>query len=148
VTGEWIPVLLASSTGFGVIASLALGRLFDRFGLPVVLAAVTLTSAFSPLVFFGGFPTVVGGMLLWGLGYATQDTLLKALIVTVLPERKRNFAFGLFYGGYGLGWLVGSVVAGLLYEQSLLALVVFSAMAQLASLPFFVLAPRGGLALR
>jgi MFS family permease len=82
------------------------------------------------------------GILLWGLGYATQDTLLKALVATVLPERQRNFAFGLFYAGYGVGWLIGSVVTGLLYEHSLSAMVVFAVAAQLAALPIFAIAPR------
>jgi predicted MFS family arabinose efflux permease len=143
-TAQWIPLLLAISTGFGVIATLALGKLFDKFGLPVVLIAVLLSSVFSPFVFFGGFDLALIGIVLWGVGYATQDTLLKALIATVLPEGQRNFAFGLYYAGYGVGWLVGSIVTGLLYEQSLVAMVVFAVVAQVASLPFFVLANRFG----
>ncbi len=142
VSGSWIPVFLAIATAFGVVGSLVLGRLFDRFGLPIVLIGVVLSAAFSPLVFFGGFATALVGILLWGIGYATQDTLLKALIATVLPEERRNFAFGLYYAGYGVGWLLGSVVTGLLYERSLLALVVFAAVAQLASVPIFVVANR------
>ncbi len=74
-----------------------------------------------------------------GNRYATQDTLLKALIAEVLPEGKRNLAFGLFYTGYGAGWLIGSIVTGLLYEQSRPALVIFAIIAQLASLPLFAL---------
>jgi MFS family permease len=93
-------------------------------------------------VFFGGFSAALLGIILWGVGYATQDTLLKALVATVLPEGKRNFAFGLYYGGYGVGWLIGSVVTGLLYEQSRLALVFFAIAAQLVSVPIFVLANR------
>jgi predicted MFS family arabinose efflux permease len=142
VSGSWIPVFLALSTGFGVLVSLALGKLFDQFGLPIVLIAVLLSSAFSPFVFFGGFGAALFGILLWGIGYATQDTLLKALIATVLPEGKRNFAFGLYYAGYGGGWLIGSVVTGLLYDQSRLALVIFAASVQLASIPIFVVANR------
>ena len=75
-------------------------------------------------------------------GYATQDTLLKAIVAEVLPEGKRNFAFGLYYAGYGVGWLVGSIVAGLLYENSRAALIAFSIVVQLASVPIFVLAGR------
>jgi hypothetical protein len=70
VSGFWIPVFLALSTGFGVIVSLALGKLFDRFGLTIVLIAVLLSAAFSPLVFFGGFKLALVGILLWGIGYA------------------------------------------------------------------------------
>jgi MFS family permease len=99
-------------------------------------------SVFSPLVFFGSFWLALAGLLLWGIGYAIQDTLLKALIASVLPEGRRNLAFGLFYLGYAGGWLVGSVTIGLLYDRSRVALVVFAVVAQLASLPFFILASR------
>ena len=93
---------------------------------------------FSPLVFFGGVWWALAGLLLWGVGYAVQDTLLKVLIASVLPEGRRNYAFGLFYIGYGGGWLIGSVAAGLLYDRSRLALVVFAVAVQLASIPVFV----------
>ena len=142
VSEHWIPAFLAISTAFGVAASLALGKLYDRVGLPVVLAAVVLSALFSPLVFLGGFYVVLCGMLLWAIGYATQDTLLKAIVAGVLPEGQRNLAFGLFYAGYGVGWLVGSIATGLLYEHSLTGLIVFAMIAQLASLPVFVMASR------
>jgi MFS family permease len=139
---HWVPLVLALSTAGGVVANLALGRLFDRKGLPVVLAAVILSAAFSPLAFFGGVGVALVGMLLWGVGYATQDTLFKAIVAGLLPEGRRSLAFGLFYTGYGAGWLVGAAVAGLLYERSRLALVVFAVAIQLLSLPIFVAAVR------
>jgi len=142
VTEQWIPVLLAFSTGCGVIASLVLGKLYDRSPLPTLLVAVFLSSLFSPFAFFGGSPALLAGMVFWGIGYATQDTLFKAVVASVLPEGERNLAFGLFYTGYGVGWLIGSVVTGLLYEQSRVALVVFAVLAQLISLPLFVIAKR------
>jgi MFS family permease len=76
------------------------------------------------------------------VGYAVQDTLFKALVAGILPEKKRGLAFGLFYAGYGLGWLLGSVAVGLLYQYSHLALVVFAVAAQLCALPFFILGHR------
>src|SRR5262249_15196223 len=82
---HWIPVLLAISTAFGVLASLAFGKLYDGVGFPIVIAAVCVSAAVSPFVFLGGFYLVLFGMLLWGLGYATQDTLFKAIIAEVLP---------------------------------------------------------------
>lgn len=138
----WIPLFLALATAMAVIASLVLGKLYDKIGITVVVIAVTLASFFSPLVFFGNFGIALGGLLLWGIGYAIQDTLLKVLIASVLPATKRNLAFGLFYLGYGGGWLLGSIVTGLLYDHSRLALVIFAVTIQLASLPFFILAAR------
>jgi hypothetical protein len=142
ISPSWMPVALAFATGTGVIANLALGHMFDRVGMNVVLAAVILSAFFTPLVFSGSLIAVLIAMPLWGVGYAVQDTLFKALVADILPDRKRGLAFGLFYAGYGLGWLVGSVAVGLLYQRSHLALVLFAVAAQLCALPFFILGHR------
>ena len=136
------PLLLALATGGGVLANLILGRSYDRFGLPVVLVAVVLSALCAPLVFLGGLAPLVLAMPLLGIGYAVQDTLLKAIVAGVMPPGRRSLAFGLFYTGYGCGWLAGSVVMGLLYERSLWELVSFALLVQLASVPLFVLAGR------
>jgi len=139
---QWIPLFLALATVVAVIASLLLGKLYDRLGISTVVIAVCLSACFSPLVFLGGFWVALVGLLLWGVGYAIQDTLLKALIASVLPTGRRNLAFGLFYLGYGGGWLIGSVMSGLLYEHSRMALIAFAVTTQLISIPLFVLADR------
>jgi MFS family permease len=137
-----IPLLLAFATGSGVIANLVLGKLYDRFELPTVLCAVFLSALFSPFIFFGGFYGTLVGVVLLGIAYATEDTLITAIIAGVLPEGKRNFAFGLFYLGYGGGWLAGSIVTGFLYGRSLHHLVAFLMIVQLLSLPIFFVATR------
>jgi predicted MFS family arabinose efflux permease len=142
VKEHWIPIFLAISSGVGALASLLFGELFDRSGLPVVLVAVFLSSLFAPLVFLGNFFVVLGGLLLWGIGYATQDTLLKAIVAGLMPEGRRSLAFGLFYTGYGVGWLVGSTTTGILYKHSITAVIAFSISVQLLALPLFVLAQR------
>jgi MFS family permease len=108
----------------------------------VVLASVVLSSLFTPLVFQGSLLAALLAMPLWGIGYATQDTLLKAIVAGVLPQGRRSLAFGLFYAGYGVGWLVGSIAAGLLYEHSQVALIAFAVAMQLGSLPLFAVAQR------
>jgi len=142
IADEWIPVFFSLAMAVDGVAGLILGRLFDRNGTPVVLVAFFLSSLFAPLVFLGSVPIALAGMVLWGIGFGAQDTLLKALIAGVLPEGRRNLAFGLFYAGYGGGWLLGSVTTGLLYGQSLLLLIAFSVAVQLVSLPVFFLAER------
>lgn len=142
VSAHWIPVFLALATAGGVLASLILGRLYDRFGLPVVLVAVLVAAMFSPLVFLGGAGVALAGLILWGVGYAIQDTLLKAVVAGMLPRGRRNLAFGLFYTGYGGGWFIGSIATGLLYAHSIPGVIAFSIAVQLASIPVFVLADR------
>jgi MFS family permease len=140
VSEHWLPAFLGIATGFGVFASLVLGRLYDRAAMPTIIGAVFVSALFSPLVFFGGFRVALAGMLLWGVGYAVQDTLFKAVVADRLPKGRRNFAFGIFYTGYGGGWLIGSVATGLLYQVSVVGVVVFSMAIQLASIPLFLFA--------
>ena len=140
VSATWIPAFLGISTGFGVLANLALGRLYDRAGTRAIVGAVFVSALFSPFVFLGSFGVALFGMLLWGVGYATQDTLFKALVADRLPNGRRNFAFGIFYTGYGGGWLVGSVATGLLYHVSVAAVVAFSMVVQLGAIPLFLYA--------
>jgi MFS family permease len=142
VAEQWIPLFFALAMATDAVASLVLGRLFDRIGSPVVLVAFLLSSLFAPFIFLGKFGVALVGMILWGIGFGAQDTLLKAIIASVLPEGRRNLAFGLFYTGYGVGWLAGSVTTGLLYERSLPLLIIFSVGVQLAALPIFLVAQR------
>ena len=142
VSATWIPVFLGISTGFGVLANLVLGRLYDRGAIRTIVGAVFVSALFSPFVFFGRFGVALFGMLLWGVGYATQDTLFKALVADRLPRGRRNFAFGIFYTGYGGGWLVGSIATGLLYHVSVAAVVAFSMLVQFGAIPLFLFARR------
>jgi MFS family permease len=142
VTGEWIPLFFSLAMAVDAISGLIFGRLFDRIGITIVLVAFFLSSFFAPFVFLGSFSLAIVGMILWGIGFGAQDTLLKSLISSVLPEGKRNLAFGLFYAGYGGGWLIGSATTGLLYERSLILLVVFSVVVQFLSLPIFLIGDR------
>jgi MFS family permease len=142
IAEHWIPLFFAIAMATDAIASLIFGKLFDRIGLPAVVIAFFLSSFFAPFVFLGGFSMALFGMILWGIGFGAQDTLLKAIIAGILPEGKRNLAFGLFYTGYGAGWLIGSSITGLLYSESLYLLVAFSVILQLTSLPFFIKAKK------
>jgi len=62
------------------------------------------------------------------------------MLTGVIPAEKRSTAFGLFDTGYGIAWFLGSAAMGLLYEKSILALVLFSVVLQLAALPLLFIA--------
>lgn len=137
---HYIPIFLALATLCAVFANLFLGYFFDKFGLLIVLLSIILSAASGAFIFLGGPYLILLAMPLCGFSYAIQDTLLKAVIAGHLPKNKRSLAFGLYYTGYGLGWLLGSIVAGLLYEHSLIAISIFTAFMQLSSIPIFLFA--------
>jgi MFS family permease len=135
-----IPVLYAVAMAMGALGALIFGRLYDRFGLPVVLVAFSLSSFFAPLAFWGGTWCAWSGTILWGIGMGAQESLLKPIVSGLISADKRGTAFGIFDTGFGIAWFLGSALMGILYTKSILLLVAFSMILQLASLPVFVLA--------
>jgi MFS family permease len=131
----WIPLLYAIAMGTEAVAALILGRLFDRIGLLTVVGATVLTALFAPLTFLGGAVLAGIGMVLWGLGMAAQESIVKAAITGMVGVNRRATAYGLFDSGFGVCWFVGSVVLGILYDRSVLALVIFSVVLQVAAVP-------------
>jgi len=81
-------------------------------------------------------------MILWGVGMSAQGSLFQAMLTGVIPREKRSTAFGLFDTGYGVAWFLGSAAMGLLYEKSILGVVAFSVVRQLAALPFLFVADK------
>ena len=79
-------------------------------------------------------------MIFWGIGMSAQGSLFQAMLTSVIPRQKRSTAFGLFDTGYGIAWFLGSALMGLLYDKSILAVAVFSAVLQLAALPVLLIA--------
>ncbi len=72
VPTDWIPVLYAIAMGVQALAALAFGRLFDRYGIAILIVAVVLSAPFAPLVFLGHVPAAVAGMALWGAGMGVR----------------------------------------------------------------------------
>lgn len=134
---NWIPIFYAVAMGVDAAAALILGRLFDRLGLPVIMAASILSALFAPLVFLGGFNLACLGMILWGIGMGAQESIIKAALVDMVPRERRATGYGLFSTGFGLFWFLGSALMGVLYDVSLNALIAFSVIVQLAALPLF-----------
>jgi len=96
-TAVWASVLLAIATGCGVLARLVMSKAYDRFGTPVVISSVILSALFlPPASVTNTLAIALTAMPLLGIGYAVQDTLLKAIVVGVLLDKHRNFGFGMF----------------------------------------------------
>jgi len=139
---DWIPLFYAVAMGVDAVAALVLGRLFDRLGMPVIVVTAVTSALFAPLVFLGGFKLALLGMVLWGIGMGSLESIIKAALAEMVPSHRRATGFGLFNAGFGLFWFLGSALMGFLYDFSLGALVAFSVTAQLLAIPFFLAVSR------
>jgi MFS family permease len=135
---NWIPILYAVAMGVDAVAALILGRLFDRLGMPVIMAVSILSAFFAPLVFLGGFDLALLGMILWGIGMGAQESISKAALAEMVPKDRRATGYGIFNTGFGLFWFIGSALMGILYDFSLWSLIIFSVAIQLCSIPIFL----------
>jgi len=130
-----VALFYAVAMAAAAITNLVFGRLFDRVGFPVAAAAFLLGAFFAPLIFLGQFWLILIGMIFWGIGMGAQNSMLKAMLASVISATKRSTGFGLFYTVFGVGWFGGSALMGFLYERSLMTLIIFSIVSQLAALP-------------
>jgi MFS family permease len=137
VTDQWIPVLFAVGIGADVITALVAGKMFDKVGFPVLLVTFGLSALFAPFVFFGNLSLVIVGLLLWGIGLAAQESLMKAALADLIPRDRRAYGFGAFSLAFGLFWFAGSAAMGLLYDRDISLVVAFSVAISLLALPVF-----------
>ncbi len=138
LTPAWIPILYSIAMGMSALASVTLGFLFDRFGMAVIIWVTSFTAFFSVFAFSDGFDAALIGIILWGIGIGSNDSIIKAAFSKMIPKSRLGTAFGIFNGVYGVSWFLGTALMGFLYEYSVYGLIGFSVIAQLAAIPLFL----------
>jgi hypothetical protein len=133
-----IPLLYAGAMAVNGLGALVFGRLFDRFGLNILVFGILISAISLPLGFLGGSDAAIGAVACWAVGLGAQDACLRAGIAKVVSMNKRGSAFGAFNGVYGVAWFAGSAAMGLMYAQSLAALVTFGVAMQLIAAAMFL----------
>jgi MFS family permease len=133
-----IPLLYAGAMGINGLTALIFGRLFDRYGIQIIAIGIVVSLLALPFGFLGGGVGVYISVACWATGLGAQDATLRSGISQVVSMNKRGTAFGAFNAAYGVLWFVGSVTMGVLYDFSLVALVVFGMAAQLAAAILFI----------
>jgi MFS family permease len=130
---DWSPVLYALGMGAAGASALIFGRLFDRWGPLILVAAVLVAAEFAPLVFLGGARLAVLGMVLWGVGAGAQESIGRAFLVRMVPRARLAAAYGTYDAAFGISWFLGSALMGVLYDRAVLLLVAFSVLTQVAA---------------
>ena len=136
---QWIPLFYAIAMGIDAISALFFGYLFDKKGFSVLILAVLISLFSSPFVFLGKFFLVLFGMILWGIGMGAQESIMRAAISFFIPKDKRATGYGIFNAFYGFLWFLGSIILGVLYDTSLISLIIVSMLLQLSSIPLLLI---------
>jgi MFS family permease len=122
-----IAILYSIAMITDAISSIILGKLFDKFGIKVLLLSILLTSFSSPLLFlFNEKMIIFLAIILWGIGIGSQESIMRAYISNIIKKEERATAFGIFNSIYGFSWFIGSLMIGYLYSLSLTYMVILS----------------------
>ena len=115
VLGAW---LTASYAGMQFVFAPVVGGLSDRFGRkPVLLAALTgFTLDYIMMGFAPHFWLLLIGRILAGVFGASYSTA-NAYIADITPAKERAGRFGMMGAAFGIGFILGPALGGLLGEQ-------------------------------
>lgn len=130
----WIPVFFSIAMAADGLSALVFGRLYDKKGISILVLATLVSAFFAPLVFVDGFYFALFGMILWGIGLGSQESIMRAVVANLVQMDRRGTAYGTLNIWFGISWFLGSVLMGFLYDVSLLSLIVFSMGIQLMSM--------------
>src|SRR6516165_5341456 len=106
-----------------IVGALPAGRLVDRFGEPVVMAAGIAIVSVSSIVagFSGSFTELIILRGAGGLGSAMFGVSAQTLLLVSVPGEQRGRASGLFAGGFLVGSISGPALGGIIAAWSMRA---------------------------
>lgn len=139
LSAVWIPVSYSIAMGVNTLTAPFFGHFYDRKGFIILIIVTIVSSFFAPLVFFGDFNMVILGIILWSIGVGAHESLMGAIVASMVPVNKRGLAYGIFNTGFGTFWFLGSFLMGILYDTSISALVIFSVVIQLLAVPLLLI---------
>ncbi|HTZ44308.1 MAG TPA: MFS transporter [Jatrophihabitans sp.] len=133
-----VPVLYAVAMASASVTAVGFGRLYDRVGLRGLLTLPPVAAA-VPLLAFAAVPALfVLGAVVWGAGMGIHDSTMRAAVADLVPADRRGTGYGTFTAVYGLAWLAGSSLIGLLYEHGTAAVTGFVIAVQAVALLLLV----------
>jgi MFS family permease len=137
-----IPLFYSIAMAVDAVAALVAGRLYDRIGLSILLAAPVISLLIPLLVFGSSYGAALLGAVLWGGVMGIHETVLRAAVADYTHLSQRGRAYGVFNTVYGAAWLAGSVFFGWAYGISVTMVIGFAVVMQLLAIPVFLHAKR------
>ena len=147
VSDAMIPVLYAAAMAIDGLSAYLMGSLYDKLkhnnsagGLVTLIVLPLFSIAIPFMVFANNFIMALIASLMLGIVMGGQETIMKAAIADITPIKKRGTGYGIFNFSFGLAMLLGSYLAGLLYDISVLYLILMIVILQiLAMILFFIM---------
>jgi MFS family permease len=122
-------ILLGMSSLFGLIGSIIGGALTDRFGRRQLILFGLAFSALSSLLFGLAWDVRILYFLVIFVGLLSRvaNPAYDAMLADIVPEAKRQEAFGITRVAFNYAWIFGTALGGLIAARSFLALFLIDA---------------------
>ncbi len=138
-----LPLLYAGAMLVDAVSALVFGLLYDKKGNLAPVLSTALCAPFALFIFgFKSVPALLVGIALWGVGMGAQESILKAVVSTIVPKNSRATGYGIFECSFGVFWFLGSWLLGVLYDVSIPAMIAVSIITQLAAIPLYCFSAR------
>lgn len=136
---EYLPLIYSFAMLIDAISAMVFGLIYDKKGFLSIIIATLLTSSFAFFFFFfNQYWSIFLGAGLWGIGMGAQESIVLSGVTDLTSKNNRAKAFGIFDILFGIFWFLGSILYGLLYDVSLLALSLVSFLSILSSSAVFI----------
>lgn len=133
-----IPIFYAIAMGTDGLVALIIGRTYDKIGMKSLIMIPLLTLVIPLFAFSYSYHFAIIGALLWGAVMGIHESIMKSVIADLTTCEHRGFAYGIFNTIYGAAFFTGSTVMGLLYDFSILYLVLFVSVMEIMALIVFL----------
>jgi len=142
-----IPFFYMIAMGVDAVIALVIGRMYDKLKTTtgnkkagmLTLVLIPLISAFIPyLAFSDSYILIISSVVLWGVVMGGHETVMRSAIADITPLKKRGTGYGLFTTSYGLALFTGGVLTGILYDYSLVMLIIFVIVVESIAVLFYM----------
>ncbi len=145
-----IPLFYGLGMAVDAGVALLIGRTYDklkergssRSGLLTLVVAPAFSLLIPVLAFSGNYYAALLSMLVWGVVMGIHETVMRSAIADLTPLRKRGTGYGILNTSYGLAFFIGGALMGVLYELSIMIMVLFAILVQFVSIPLFLIMSR------
>lgn len=138
VSDVQIPIFYAIAMGTDGLVALIIGRTYDKIGMKSLVTIPLLTLPIPFFAFSHTYHFAIIGALLWGAVMGIHETIMRATIADLTTFEHRGFAYGIFNTIYGAAFFMGSTVMGLLYDFSIIYLILFVLITEVMALIVFL----------
>lgn len=142
-----ITALYAIAMIVDAIIAVIVGKLYDnikkrtgnRISGLLVLIFIPIFSMFIPFLTLGNsFILAIIGLILYSVVLGGHETIMRSAIADLTSFKKRGTAYGIFNAVYGLSFLIGSSIMGVMYDNlSIISICLFTMIMEIFALITF-----------